>query len=60
MRLRTKLKKLEKELRNSEEAKGIIRYEMIGEDRKTEEFKTREIVLRHSTSGMEIAKKKSS
>lgn len=61
MRLRTKLEKLEKELKASEEeVKIIIRHVMICENGKPEEFKTQEIVLKCSAFGTEIAKGESS
>ncbi len=57
MRLRTKLEKLEKELKASEgEVKIVIKHVMIGEDGKPEEFRTQEIALKHSAFGTEIAK----
>ncbi len=57
MRLRTKLEKLEKELKASEgEVKIVIRHEMISGEGKAEGFKIQEIVLKRSTSGTEIAK----
>ena len=57
MRLRTKLEKLEKELRASEgEVKIIIRHKMINGEGEAKEFKTQEIVLKRSTYGTEIVK----